>query len=340
VIYSKKMNLLIISNNLNRAGFKQRIAVYLDTLRANGIDCEVAKLPSGPWARRKFFKRAAEFDLVLLHKKGLNPFDAFWLRRYSKKLIYHFDDAIMYSDKTPERNRRSHFVPFRRSVRIADMVIAGSTYLAQQAKPFNPNVVILPTGINISDYNVERPFKDDDKIRLVWIGSLSTLKYLEQIKSVPEAIGARFKNVVMRIICDDFIELESMSVEKRLWSKETRGVDLATSDIGLAPLPDNRFTRGKCSFKVFEYSAAGLPVVASPVGTNSEYVRDNVTGFLVTDTRQWIDRITELIKNPELRQKMGWEGLAFAQKFDLSIIGQQFAELIKNCHQDNKLQNK
>lgn len=333
------MNLLIISNNLNRAGFRQRIAVYLETLRKNGIDCEVAKLPSGSLARRKLFKRAAEFDVVLLHKKGLNPFDAFWLRRCSKKLIYHFDDAIMYSDKTPERNSRSHFVPFCRSVRIADMVIAGSTYLAQQAKPFNPNVVILPTGINISDYNVEKPAKDDDKIRLVWIGSLSTLKYLEQIKSVPEAIGARFKNVVMRIICDDFIEMENISVEKRLWSRDTRRIDLTTSDIGLAPLPDNRFTRGKCSFKVFEYSAAGLPVVASPVGTNSEHVRDNITGFLVTDTHQWINKITELIENPGLREKMGREGLAFVRKFDLSLIGEQFAELIKNCHRDSALQS-
>ena len=232
------MNLFIISNNLNRAGFRQRIAVYLEILRTNGIDCEVARLPSGSLARRNLFRRAAEFDVVLLHKKGLNPIDAFWLRRYSKKLIYHFDDAIMYNDKTPERNSRSHFVPFRRSVRIADMVIAGSTYLARQAKPFNPNVVILPTGINISDYNVEKPAKDDNKIRLVWIGSLSTLKYLRQIKQVPEEIGTRFSNVIMRIICDDFLELENVPVEKRLWSRDTRGIDLETSDIGLAPLPD------------------------------------------------------------------------------------------------------
>ena len=331
------MNLLIISNNLNRGGFRQRIAVYLDTLRSNGIDCEVVKLPSGSLARRKLFRRALEFDTVLLHKKGLNPFDAFWLRRYSKKIIYHFDDAIMYSDKTPERNSRSHFIPFRRSVKIADMVIAGSTYLAQQANPFNTNVKILPTGINISYYNIKNTTKDDSKIRMVWIGSESTLKYLREIKSVPEQIGARFDNVVMRIICDDFLGLENMPVEERLWSKDTRGIDLATCDIGLAPLPDDRFTRGKCSFKVLEYSAAGLPVVASPVGTNSEYIRDNVTGFLVKNERQWIDRITQLIENPELRKKMGREGLAFAQKFDLSVVGEQFAKLIKSCLANNGL---
>jgi glycosyltransferase involved in cell wall biosynthesis len=328
------MNLLILSNNLNRAGFRQRIAVYLDTLRTNGIDCEVVKLPSGSLARRKLFKRAAEFDGVLLHKKGLNPFDAIWLRRYSKKLIYHFDDAIMYSDKTPERNSRSHFIRFRRSVKLADMVIAGSSYLAKHAHQFNPNVEILPTGIKVSDYMFHRPPKDDDRIRLVWIGSHSTLKYLREIKYVHEEIGARFDNVILRIICEDFLELENMPVEKCLWSKDTRGIDLATSDIGLAPLPDNRFTRGKCSFKVLEYSVAGLPVIASPVGTNSTYVCDHVTGFLVADMREWIDRIAQLIGNLQLRKKMGQEGRAFAQKCDVSVIGEQLTRLITDCLQD------
>jgi glycosyltransferase involved in cell wall biosynthesis len=129
--------------------------------------------------------------------------------------------------------------------------------------------------------------------------------------------------------------LNAMLVEKRLWSLDTRGVDLVTSDIGLAPLPDNRFTRGKCSFKVLEYSSAGLPVVASPVGTNSEYVNDGTTGFLVTDTRQWIDRITELIENPDLRKIMGREGRGYAQNFDISAIGERLAELIRECLQDD-----
>ena len=297
------MKLLVITNNPDRASFKQRIGVYLDVLRANDIDCEVAQLPSGTLARRKLFEKAADFDGVFLHKKKLNFVDAFWLRRYSRKIIYNFDDAIMYCDKKPERYSRSHLIPFRRSVKMADMVIVGSSYLAEHARRFNPNVEVLPIGLKVSDYMPDCPTKDDDKIRLVWIGSGSTLSYLKEIKPAIEEIGARFDNVILRIICDDFLELENMFVERRLWSQDTRGIDLATSDIGLAPLPENRFTRGKCSFKVLEYSAACLPVIASPVGTNSDYVHDNVTGFLVTDTRQWIDRITQLIENPQLRGK-------------------------------------
>lgn len=325
------MTLLILTNNPDRASFRQRIGVYCDILGRNSIQCEVAKLPSGFLARRRLFKRASDFDGVFLHKKKLNFLDALWLRQHSKKLIYNFDDAIMYSDKTPERDSRSHFQPWRRSVKLADMVIAGSSYLAEHARRFNPNVEVLPLGLKVSDYKVDNPTKIDDKIRLVWIGSKSTLGYLEEIISALDEIGARFNNVVLRIVCDDFLEMKSMPVEKRKWSVDTRGIDLATSDIGLAPLPDNRFTRGKCSFKVLEYSAAGLPVVAAPVGTNSEYLQDNVTGFLARDADEWIDKVCRLIEDPVLRQTMGKAGVELACQYDVGVIGKKLTALIAGC---------
>jgi hypothetical protein len=325
------MNLLILTNNPDRASFRQRIGAYCDILRRSGIRCEVAKLPSGFLARRRLFKRAPDFDGVFLHKKKLNFLDAFWLRRYSKKLIYNFDDAIMYSDKTPERDSRSHFQPWRRSVKLADMVIAGSSYLAEHARRFNSNVKVLPIGLKVSDYVVDYPARVDDKIRLVWIGSKSTLGYLEEIRPALEEIGARFDKVVLRIVCDDFLDLKNMPVEKRKWSADTRGIDLATSDIGLAPLPENRFTRGKCSFKVLEYSAAGLPVVAAPVGTNCEYLRDSITGFLARETHQWIEKISQLIENPQLRTRMGKAGVELAKNYDIEVIGEKLCDLIIEC---------
>lgn len=322
------MNLFVLTNNPMRASFRQRIGAYLDILRTNGIDCKVAKLPAGPLARRRLFKKAADFDGVFLHKKGLNSLDAFWLRKYSRKIIYNFDDAVMYSDKTPDHHSPSHFRGFRRSVTLADMVITGSSYLAEHALKLNHNVKVLPIGLAVSDYKTDCPTKSDDKIRLVWIGSKSTLRYLDEIKPAFEEIGARSDNVLLRIICDDFFDLQNMEVEKHLWSKESRAAELATSDIGLAPLPDNRFTRGKCSFKVLEYGAAGLPVVASPVGTNSDYVLDGVTGLFTTNIEQWTDRITQLVKDPRLRKGMGEKARAHAKKFDISIIGKQLTDLI------------
>ena len=322
------MKLFILSNNPNRASFRQRIGIYVDTLRSAGINCEVAKLPTSRIKRFKLFKQAANFDAVFLHKKGLNPLDAFCLRIFSKKLIFNFDDAVMYSDKTPGRNSLSHFIPFRRSVKLADMVIVGSNYLAEYARKFNSNVKVLPLGLNTSDYKVGHILKNDDKIRLVWIGSSSTLNYLEQIKPVLAQIGSDFDNIVLRIIGDTFFDLENMEVEKRVWKKETRGIDLAECDIGLAPLPDNRFTRGKCSFKVLEYSAAGLPVVASPVGTNSLHVCENVTGFLAKNPQEWIDKISNLIEDEKLRKEMGDAGIKQAKKFDRKIIGLKLCEIL------------
>jgi glycosyltransferase involved in cell wall biosynthesis len=325
------MKLLILSSNPNRASFRQRIGVYLGFLSEKGINCEVSILPHSLLARRRLFKRAKYFDAVFLHKKGLNPFDAFCLKKYSKRIIYNFDDAIMYSDKNPQLTSLSHFIPFRRSVKIADMVIVGSSYLADHARRFNHNVKIQPIGLKFDEYQVGQIQKKDNKIRLVWIGSGSTLSYLEQIKDVLEDIGLRFNHVVLRIIGDKFFDLQNMKVEKRQWSKETRVFDLATSDIGLAPLPDNRFTKGKCSFKVLEYSSVGLPVVASPVGTNPHHIQENITGFLVTSKQQWKDKISRLIENENLRNQMGDSGRIQAKKFDISVIGNELCSLITEC---------
>ena len=330
------MKLFIITNNPDRASFRQRIGIYLDMLRAEGIKPQVTKLPKGLLARRKLFKQAASFDVVFLHKKKLNFLDALLLRKYSKKIIYDFDDAIMYSDKNPQRFSRSHFVPFRRTVKIADLVIAGNAYLAEHALRFNPNVTILPTGLDTNAYRLPQPPIDDGKIRLVWIGSNKTLKYLAEIKSALEEIGLRHNNVVLRIISDEFIDLQNMVVEKCKWTKETEATDLAVCDIGLAPLPDDRFTRGKCGFKILQYWAAGLAVIASPVGVNAEYITDGVTGFHAKTNPQWIDKIGELVENAELRKRIGREGNTKIQRFDLTVLAKRLVELIKECLKNNE----
>ena len=332
------MRILVISNNPDRASFRQRIAIHLDALRLNGIESEIAKLPPGYLKRLRLFKTATEFDAVFLHKKCLNFFDAALLHKYSRKIIYDFDDAIMYSPKNPASDRTSHFRLFRRTVKLSDMIIAGNCYLAEHAKRFNDNVKVLPTGLDTKAYNPEIRPRSNGKIRLVWIGSKSTLKYLAEIKPALEQIGERFSNVVLRIICDDFFDLENMEVEKCRWSLETQYTDLAASHIGLAPLPDNRFTMGKCGFKILQYASAGLPVVASPVGVNCECVLEGITGYHASQISQWADKISELINNIELTKKMGQEALKHAKKFDVSIVGNKLVELIKETVQPSSFQ--
>ena len=327
------MNLLIVSYNPTRPSFRQRISCYLDILRANEINCEVVHYPRGSLDRYKVIRKAAEFDAVFLQKKTLNCLDAMWFRHHAKNVIFDFDDAVMYDNRHPEKkpSRRKHTKPFKRTVKLAKMVIAGNPYLAEHARRFNSNVEILPTGLDTNAYKLKTAPKDDSKVRLVWIGSNSTLGYLEEIKPALEEVGSRFDNVVLRIICDKFIHMRNIPIEKCAWSEQTQIRDLVTSDIGLAPLPENRFTKGKCGFKILQYNAASLPVVASPVGVNSDYVQEGVTGFLAEDHSEWVDKISRLLKEPELREKMGLSASKEVQRWDFKVLGEQLVKLIKKC---------
>lgn len=322
------MNLLVLSKNPGLPSFRQRIGIYLDILRENGIKCKVVKLPHGSLIRRKVYKLALDFDGVLLHKRCLKFFDALWLRFYARKIIYDFDDAVMFDDENPERVSYKRQKAFQRTVKLADLVIAGNSYLADHANKFNQNVKILPTGFDTKAYNLEIEPNDDGKIRLVWIGGKSTLKYLIAIKPALEQIGKRFGNAVLRIICDDFFDLQNMEVEKCQWSLETQVADLLTSDIGLAPLLDNRFTRGKCGFKALQYAAAGLPTIASPVGVNAEYVLDGITGYHACQVQQWVDKISQLIEYPNQRKQIGKAAREVVKDFDVSILGRRLINLI------------
>jgi len=325
------MKPLILSNNPDRASFRQRIGIYLESLSQNDIHCRVEKLPDKYPLRWKLFKEAKNYDAVYIHKKTLNFIDAKLLRKHSRKIIYDFDDAVMYSPKRPNRDSLSHLIPFRRTVRLSDLVIAGNSYLANLAEKFNSNVKILPTGLDLNPYmtNVEKP--DDGMVRLVWIGSKATLRYLLNIKPALEQVSSIYDNCVLRIICDDFIELDNMKVEKLRWSLKTEAEELMKSDIGLAPLPDNRFTQGKCGFKLLQYAAAGLAVVASPVGVNNEFVTDGISGFHASDNRRWASYISKLMENAKLRRQMGDAARKGVEKFDTKVIGNRLIELLCRC---------
>ncbi|MBW8034344.1 MAG: glycosyltransferase [Planctomycetes bacterium] len=320
---------LVISNNPNRASFRQRIGVYIDGLREKGVLVDVVKLPSNQLSRFGIFKNCGDYDAVFVHKKRFNPVDAKVFAYYARKVIYDFDDAIMYDDKRPGRVGGKRGRDFARTAKLSDVVIAGNDYLGEHAAKYTDNIHVLPTGLDVGDYEVESGRGDDGKVRLVWIGSRSTLMYLEWAREALEEVGRRFDNVVLRIICDSFFEMENMEVEKVEWSLERQEQCLCESDIGLAPLPDNEFTRGKCGFKILQYAAAGLPVVASGVGVNREFAKDGVRGFLADSSSQWIEKLSELIENKDLRCQMGDAGREWVKRFDLSVLGEHLGDLIK-----------
>jgi glycosyltransferase involved in cell wall biosynthesis len=323
------MKLLVLSNNVQRASFRQRIGSYIPLLERAGIECQVKQLPKRIVLRHRAFREVDGYDAVLLHKKTLTRLDAWTLRARARVLIYDFDDAIMYSATHPAKRRSSHFGRFRRTTRLMDAVIAGNPYLAEHAERFNENVQVLPTGLDTHAWNEVDTGLDDGRIRLVWIGSKSTLPYLEALQPVLEQLSQRFKNLVLRVICDAFPDFDGIELESCVWSAQTQAADLAVCDIGLAPLPDNRFTRGKCGFKILQYAATGLPTVGSPVGVNADFIDSPQQGLSAVTSEQWMDALAQLIDNPVLRQDMGHRARRFSRQFDALRIGERFVSAIQ-----------
>jgi len=325
----QSMKLLVLTNNPNRSSFRQRFRVHLDALQEAGIECSIVRIPGDLTVRCKLLKSAVNFDAVYLHKKRLNVVEDWCIRRYCRTLIYDFDDAVMFKDTRPDHRSLIRYMAFRRTVRRSDVAIAGNETLADYARRYCRNVHVLPTGLDLDDYTVRRDHKpDSDCIRLGWIGSASTLNYLEGIRGALEEIGRRFPNVVLRIIADRFLDLDNMPVEKCVWSLAKQASDLAECHIGLGPLPDNRFTRGKCGFKILQYAATGLPFVVSDVGVNRKFADESRAGFVARSEDEWVAHLEALIANEHLRAEMGERARRYAVRFDAGIIGSQLINIL------------
>lgn len=333
------MKLLILTHNPFRAGFRLRIGDHLDYLDREGIQCEVCKLPHKKLERWKLFKKAVHYDAVLVHKKCLNVLDMVIFSNFCSKVIFDYDDAIMFSSSRPESDQTSHYRLFRRMARKMEVMIAGNEYLAGFGRRYCRQVYVLPTGLDTKAYKIQNPDKNAAEIRLVWIGSESTLKYLEELRPIFEKIGKKYPRVVLRIIADQFFELDHMTVQKRPWSLDTEVADLTDCHIGLSPIPDNRFTRGKCGFKILQYFAAGLPVIASPVGVNEKFVRESGAGLLASEMRKWEEIIEKMVQDMTVYRQWGENGRKYVQAYDRTSISENLCQIIKSTVSQNKIRN-
>ncbi|MCJ7665015.1 MAG: glycosyltransferase [Desulfobacterales bacterium] len=141
-----------------------------------------------------------------------------------------------------------------------------------------------------------------------WIGSRSTLPYLDHIKGVFEELGERYGYIELKVICDIFFDCEKIPLIKKMWGEKEAIADLKSLDIGVMPLSDDPWSRGKCGLKILQYYGVGVPVVCTPVGVNRDVVQDGINGFWAMTHEEWIEKLSLLIEDPSLRQKMGLYG--------------------------------
>jgi glycosyltransferase involved in cell wall biosynthesis len=172
--------------------------------------------------------------------------------------------------------------------------------------------------------------KEQNKIVIGWTGSHSTLKYLYLLKDVLKRTMERFSNVYLLIIADKVPELDLERVIFKPWSKESEIKDLLLSDIGIMPLPDDEWSKGKCGFKALQYMALEIPAIASPIGVNTQIIQHGQNGYLCSTEKEWLAALEQLIKNMNQRRQLGQAGRkTVVERYSVSSNTENFLSLFK-----------
>jgi len=326
------MKILAFTEAPNHVCARYRIEPFAWDLAQRGLLLEVWPLRRGP-ARLVQLRAARRFGAVLLQRKLLPPWQFVLLRRAARRLVYDVDDAVFqrdsYHPKGPESWSRT--ARFWATVYAADTVIAGNDYLRDRVAAFvEPRKVeVVPTCVNPRWYRLAEHRRTGGAVRLAWIGSTSTLESLRRAESRLGAVSRRLPGIELRLICDRHLELDSTRVTLRPWSSATEATDLADADIGVSWLPDDGWSRGKCGLKVLQYMAAGLPVVANPVGVHRELVLDGRTGLLGDTPQQWAAAVARLAADPALRRRLGAAGRRLVERhYSVDVWGPRLADII------------
>lgn len=271
-------------------------------------------------ARVCMLMKRHKFDVVWVQKEAL-PWVPLWLERWLLRgvpYVLDYDDAVFHNYDMHSRAwiRRLYGLKQDGLMAGAALVVSGNEYLAQRAHDAGaPWVEVLPTVIDLHRYprltakaiGASINAVSRSRPRIVWIGSPNTVHYLQLLRE-PFRQLAQTMPFTLRVIGGGAADFPGVDVEFVHWTEETEVISIQECDIGVMPLLDSPWERGKCGYKLIQYMASGLPIVASPVGVNVEIVRVGENGFLADTASEWVDALSMLIGDAALRQKMGMAG--------------------------------
>ncbi|UCD06628.1 MAG: glycosyltransferase family 4 protein [candidate division WOR-3 bacterium] len=354
--------LFVIPYPVEIASTRQRVFQFFPYLAEHGVQCVASSFVSsefygilyaagnvldkirhtiqGCTSRVRDLRSASDYDLVFVHREAFPFFTTVVERRLASKLplVYDFDDAIYLMNPT-----KPSLLPLLRNpakvktiLGVSSCVIVGNEHLAAFAKDFNSNVHIIPTCI---DTNYYLPRGDDNvgtqKLVVGWIGSRSTVPYLLSLKNVLLNLSKRYEFAI-KIVSNEDLDLGLPKIFKQ-WSLMEELSDLHSFDIGIMPLPDNKWTRGKCGYKIIQYMAVGKPVIASSVGVNAEIIVDGYNGYLAKSPNDWNHKLSRLIENKSIRDTFGARGrTTVEEKYSLAVNAPKLLTILKNMCAVNK----
>ena len=303
------MKILFLVQGLEVAASRYRVLQYLPYLKEHGVQASVQRFPKGFFAKLKVFKSVNQYDILFIQRKRFPILWLKYIRKNARKIVYDFDDSVMYrSSKHISNESKTRVKVFRNMVNASDHVIAGNEYLLKNTTPYTHNVTVIPSPIDMTSYPQKRYPEKNDTITLGWVGAHGSIHYLKKMKPIFDTLAKKNNKLRLKIICDTFFDCENMIVEKKQWSEKDEVADIQSFDIGMMPLMDDPWSHGKCGLKILQCLATGVPVVCSPAGINREIVEDGVHGFWASSQEEWIEKLEILINDHELRRKMGIAG--------------------------------
>jgi len=286
--------------------------------------------------RAALLSKLTNYDVIYLHREAalLGPavFERL-IHRSGVPIVFDFDDAIFLSYKSPSNGYLSYLKfagKTKTNCRLAAHVMVGNPYLAEYARQFNQNVSIIPTTIDTDKYKPVNIEDASGPVVIGWTGSHSTVQHLDTLRSALAKLAQR-ESIRLRVIGTPNYQIEGVEFETIMWRSETEVEDLSAVDIGIMPLPDDNWARGKCGAKALQFMAMGIPTVCSPVGVNTDIIQDNENGLIANSEDEWIEKLSLLIRSRELRARLGKAGRqTIEQRFSAAVQAPRVHEVLES----------
>jgi glycosyltransferase involved in cell wall biosynthesis len=285
---------------------------------------------------------AAKYDIIFVHIESFpfGPPILEWIfSKFNKPIIYDFEDAVYlpnFRDVNKFMNYLRYPNKFYQILHLSAHVIVCNRYMRDYVYPYNSNVTVIPTSIDTEKFKLKNFNFNNDRPVIGWIGSHTTLYYLKPLIKVFTALAKRYDFYLKIISAGEDFRMQGVNVINEKWTLEKDVENFQGLDIGIYPLTDDERTRAKTPFKTIQYMSVGVPVVASKVGGNKEIIQDGINGFLVTSDDEWIDKLSILIKNPDLRIKLGMAGRkTVEERYSINVNAPRFIEILKKVYKDN-----
>jgi glycosyltransferase involved in cell wall biosynthesis len=296
---------------------------------------KLAHVARGFARRLSLINSVRRFDAVYIFREAalLGPavFERL-IKRARVPVVFDFDDAIFVSYRSPSNGYLSYlkFAGKAKTIcRLASHVMVGNPYLADYARQFNPRVTMIPTTIDTEKYSVRRDKQSEVPV-IGWTGSFSTVQHLDTLRGVFQKLAQR-EHFRLRVIGTPEYRLEGVEVEAMPWRSETELEDLRPADIGVMPLPNDGWSKGKCGLKALQFMALGIPTMCSPVGVNTDIIQDGENGFIADTEEEWVDKLGRLLRSAGLREQLGLAGRATVeQKYSAIAQAPRVYEVLKS----------